>query len=78
MIACPKCNSESTRVRETRNHKEKRYARRRMECDECDHRFTTIEVVAPNARAVSTDPVLISRSALVALTRALDAVEDED
>lgn len=77
MIACPECGHEDTRVREVRNTKPDQ-ARRRLACAKCKHRFTTIEVIVANPRAVSADPVLVSRSAVEELARAIEVSSDED
>lgn len=81
MLACPACGSP-TNVRETRGGTDERYLRRRRICSriECGHRITTFEIIVPDATAV-LDPVLVSRKALVALTRSLESVvvdPDED
>lgn len=42
-MICPKCQSESTRVVDSRDANGGRSIRRRRQCDKCDHRFTTFE-----------------------------------
>ena len=44
-MRCPKCNSIETKVLETRVGKNETSIRRRRECLDCEHRFTTIESV---------------------------------
>ncbi len=40
---CPKCQSASTRVLDSRDTDENRAIRRRRECEKCSFRFTTFE-----------------------------------
>jgi transcriptional repressor NrdR len=40
---CPRCKSEDTAVIDSRTSEEGRAVRRRRECPECEHRFTTFE-----------------------------------
>ena len=42
-MKCPKCDSEDTRVLESRVSHEGRSVRRRRLCTSCNHRFTTFE-----------------------------------
>jgi transcriptional repressor NrdR len=42
-MKCPGCGAMETRVIETRTADEGRVVRRRRECPECSHRFTTYE-----------------------------------
>ncbi|MFB4159811.1 transcriptional regulator NrdR [Geomicrobium sp. JSM 1781026] len=44
-MICPVCHSNGTRVLDSRPHHEGRSIRRRRECEECSHRFTTYETV---------------------------------
>ena len=44
-MRCRKCSSTETKVLETRTAKDSRSIRRRRECIECNHRFTTIEEI---------------------------------
>lgn len=44
-MRCPKCTSANTKVLDTRTSKNETSIRRRRECLECGHRFTTIEEV---------------------------------
>ena len=44
-MRCPKCTSSDTKVLDTRTSKNETSIRRRRECLECGHRFTTIEEV---------------------------------
>ena len=46
-MKCPKCNYHDNRVLDTRVQKEGEI-RRRRECLECKHRFTTLEVLVRN------------------------------
>ncbi len=66
-------------MKETRDGTETRYVRRRRHCSriECNHRITTFEVIVPDPNAVM-DPVLVSRKALIELTRSLDAPTDDE
>ena len=41
-MICPKCHASEPRVLETRHVEE--YTRRRRECTECGHRWTTAEI----------------------------------
>jgi transcriptional repressor NrdR len=45
MMRCPYCGHFGTRVLDSRPSNENRSIRRRRECDSCNHRFTTFEVV---------------------------------
>ena len=40
---CPKCHNEDSRVIDSRSVDEGQAIRRRRECPECGHRFTTLE-----------------------------------
>lgn len=42
---CPKCNNPSTRVLDSRDTDNNKAVRRRRECENCLHRFTTFERV---------------------------------
>ena len=42
-MICPKCKHEDTRVLDSRDTHEKKEIRRRRECAQCHHRFTTFE-----------------------------------
>lgn len=44
-MRCRKCSSTETKVLETRTAKDSASIRRRRECIECNHRFTTIEEI---------------------------------
>src|SRR5690554_4062686 len=44
-MLCPSCQSNSTRVLDSRPSDEGRSIRRRRECEECSYRFTTFERV---------------------------------
>ncbi len=44
-MICPKCKNKNTRVVDSRDASEGRSIRRRRECEECGHRFTTFEKV---------------------------------
>jgi transcriptional repressor NrdR len=45
MMRCPYCGHFGTRVLDSRPSNENRSIRRRRECDSCNQRFTTFEVV---------------------------------
>ncbi|MEH6937575.1 transcriptional regulator NrdR [Bacillus sp. JJ664] len=47
-MRCPTCNYNGTRVLDSRPVDEGRSIRRRRECEECQHRFTTFERVEDN------------------------------
>ena len=49
---CPRCNHEDTKVLETRLGKGNHSIRRRRECLECDHRFSTIEEIVREGMVV--------------------------
>lgn len=42
-MICPKCHSYQTLVIDSREHKNGYAVRRRRECQQCGHRFTTLE-----------------------------------
>lgn len=42
-MLCPKCSKDDTRVLDSRETDSNRAVRRRRECIECKHRFTTFE-----------------------------------
>lgn len=42
-MICPKCKTKNTRVVDSRDAHEGRSIRRRRECEQCGHRFTTFE-----------------------------------
>ncbi|MBU8905141.1 transcriptional regulator NrdR [Desertibacillus haloalkaliphilus] len=44
-MRCPTCNYNGTRVLDSRPSNEGRSIRRRRECESCQHRFTTFEIV---------------------------------
>lgn len=44
-MKCPACHSNNTRVLDSRPSNEGKSIRRRRECDACQYRFTTFEVV---------------------------------
>ena len=44
-MRCPKCSSTETKVLETRTGKGSASIRRRRQCIECSHRFSTIEEI---------------------------------
>lgn len=41
---CPNCNENQTRVVDSREHDEYNWVKRRRECKECLHRWTTFEI----------------------------------
>jgi len=45
-VLCPNCQSRNHWCKESRN--ELGYTRRRLECKNCEHRFTSHEVLAPD------------------------------
>jgi transcriptional repressor NrdR len=45
MMLCPSCGHFGTRVLDSRPSNENRSIRRRRECDSCNQRFTTFEIV---------------------------------
>lgn len=47
MRPCPKCDVKNTWVIDTRFVVRSNATRRRLRCESCDHRFTTLEVLAP-------------------------------
>jgi transcriptional regulator NrdR family protein len=53
-LPCERCGAESTRVRETTARVRSASIRRRRECLECGHRFTTTETIV--ARKIETTP----------------------
>ena len=55
-MRCPKCNHDSTKVMDSRESQEWNVIRRRRECDDCGHRFTTFEKVG------ITDLVVIKKN----------------
>jgi len=55
-MRCPKCSSTDTKVLETRTGKASASIRRRRECIECGHRFSTIEeILREDAMVVKRD-----------------------
>lgn len=44
-MRCPKCKYEDTRVVDSRSNKDNTYIRRRRQCTECNHRFSTLEEI---------------------------------
>ncbi len=55
-MRCPKCSSTDTKVLETRAGKESASIRRRRECIDCGHRFSTIEeILREDAMVVKRD-----------------------
>jgi transcriptional repressor NrdR len=44
-MICPKCKFKNTRVVDSRDANEGRVIRRRRQCEECEHRFTTFEKI---------------------------------
>ncbi len=42
-MVCPKCKQNNTRVLDSRETDGNKAVRRRRECEECNHRFTTFE-----------------------------------
>lgn len=53
-MKCPFCDSENTRVVDTR-HDSQGNVRRRRECSDCTQRFSTVE------RAILTNPLVVKR-----------------
>lgn len=53
-MKCPYCNSNNTKVVDTRSDTQGN-VRRRRECENCDQRFSTLE------RAILTSPLVIKR-----------------
>lgn len=47
-MICPKCNSDATRVLDSRETDGHKAVRRRRECEECNNRFTTFERAETN------------------------------
>lgn len=43
-MMCPKCNSYTNSVKDSREHPEYNWIKRRRRCDECDHRWNTYEI----------------------------------
>lgn len=54
-MICPKCQSDSTRVLDSRETEGNKAVRRRRECEECKNRFTTFE------RAETTNFIVIKK-----------------
>lgn len=55
-MKCPRCASTDDRVVDSRSVKEGRATRRRRECNECGHRFTTYEYIE------TSYPVVVKRN----------------
>jgi transcriptional repressor NrdR len=51
-MKCPACGHEEDKVIDSRSTKEGTVTRRRRECDECGHRYTTYEYIEPAQLAV--------------------------
>ena len=51
-MRCPKCSNQDTKVIDSRAGKNTASIRRRRECLECNHRFTTIEEILREDLAV--------------------------
>jgi transcriptional repressor NrdR len=51
-MRCPVCSHEEDKVIDSRSTKEGTVTRRRRECSECGHRFTTYEYIEPGQLAV--------------------------
>ena len=68
MMRCPKCEHEDTRVIESRDVAKGESVRRRRECEDCDHRYTTYErLERPHLVVVKNDGTrqLFSRDKLM-------------
>ncbi len=53
---CPKCGHEDTKVLDTRTGRNNRFIRRRRQCLDCEHRFTTLEeIVRENFFVIKKD-----------------------
>ena len=52
-MLCPKCNSNATRVLDSRETDSHKAVRRRRECEDCNNRFTTFERVEMNKFVVA-------------------------
>jgi len=46
-MKCPKCGFDDVKVIDSRNSREGYSVRRRRECPDCAHRFTTLENIVP-------------------------------
>ena len=55
-MRCPKCSSNDTKVVDSRSPREGSNIRRRRECNECGHRFSTLEQV------LSEDLIVLKRN----------------
>lgn len=55
-MRCPKCSSLDNKVVDSRSSRSETSIRRRRHCNECDHRFTTYEVIEQEM------PLVIKRS----------------
>jgi len=55
-MRCPKCSSLDNKVVDSRSSRGETSIRRRRHCNECDHRFTTYEVVEQEM------PIVLKRS----------------
>jgi transcriptional repressor NrdR len=43
-MICPNCESQDIVVKDSRDHKEYNWIKRRRECLACDHRWNTYEI----------------------------------
>lgn len=51
-MICPKCKNNNDMVIDSRNHAHS--IRRRRVCVECGYRYTTVELLAKNRKAIKT------------------------
>jgi len=44
-MLCPKCNHSENRLLSLREHKKHNYLRRRRVCQDCEYKWSTLEIV---------------------------------
>lgn len=56
-IKCPVCGSTKVYVKDSRSFNDGEHKRRRRECGECGHRWTTVEVTLKEFQTIDIDAV---------------------
>ena len=78
-IHCAKCGSIDSHVLDSRNHEVDNARRRRHQCNNCNHRYTTYEVPAEEYEKIQTIKMDVSQiDSVVSLLRMIKAQFGED
>ncbi len=75
-MRCPKCSSNRSRVKDSRDKNDFRVVYRRRRCSDCSHDYTTYEVLHGDMVPYTQDPNQL-KDDLKALMNAIDLLQEQ-